>query len=111
MRPALAVLARELAPTSGSGGPFESLFDPRAGDDRVAIAEAHPGSKGAVLVPEPAELGVEPADLFLDLGGVLRGQAMPELAALFAQALDLRVNGGESIHVSNNGAHCRRIPR
>ena len=48
-----------------------------------------------MLVPETAELGVEPADLFLELRVVLGGEAMPELAALLAQALDLRVDGGE----------------
>jgi hypothetical protein len=85
-----------------SGRPFEALFDPRAGDDLVAIAEAHPGAKRAMIVPKLAELGIEAADLFLDLRVVLGGEAMPEFAALFTEALDLCVNGceGGDGHVS-----------
>src|SRR5437660_1049506 len=72
--------------------PLEPLFDPCAGDDRVAIAEAHPGAERAVLVPKSAELCIEPADLFLDLRVVLRREAMPEFGTLLTEALDLRVD-------------------
>ena len=75
-----------------SGGAFEALFDARAGDDRRAVAEAHPGPEGSMVVPEVVELRVEPADLLLDLGVVLGGEAMPELGPLLTQALDLRVD-------------------
>ena len=77
---------------SGLGGSFEPLFDPRAGDDLVAIAEAQPGPEGAVLVPEAAEFRVQTMDGFLGLGIELCGKPMPELGALFAQALDFRVD-------------------
>ena len=42
------------------GGPFEALFDARAGDDVLAVAEADAGPQGAVLVPEGVELPVQP---------------------------------------------------
>ena len=42
---------------------FEALFDTRARDDLVAVAEAHAGAKGAVLAPEGVELRVEAVDL------------------------------------------------
>ena len=45
-----------------------------------------------MLVPEAVELRVEPADVFLDLGVVLGGEAVPELGPLLAQALDLRMD-------------------
>ena len=79
-----------------SGGAFEALFDPGTGDDRRAIAEAHPGPKGSMVVPEVIQLRVEAADLLLDLGVELGGEAMPELGPLLTEALDLRVDFGDS---------------
>ena len=69
-----------------------------------AILGEQPGFLGsAVLVPKSAELSIEPADVFLDLRVVLRGEAMPQFGALLTEALDLRVDrseGGDSDHVS-----------
>src|SRR5579864_1510576 len=83
------------AQTAVLGGSFEALFDPRAGDDRVAIAEAQPGPECAVLVPEVVELRVQSVDGFLGFRVELRREPMPKLGALLAQALDLCVDGSE----------------
>jgi len=82
----------------GSGSSFEALFDAGAGDDRCAVAEAHTGPKGSMIVPEMVELRVEAADLLPDLGVVLGGEAVPELRSILAQALDLRVDFRERRH-------------
>ena len=74
------------------GGSLEPLFDPGSRDDLLAVAEAKPGSEGAVLVPEPVELRVKSVNVFLDLGVVLCGEAVPKLGTLLTQALDLRVD-------------------
>ena len=60
-----------------SGGAFEPLFDARAGNDLLAVAEEERGADCAVLVPQLLELGVERADLLANVGVVLRGESMP----------------------------------
>ena len=70
---------------SGVSELVEPLLDPRAGDDRIAVAEAHTGAEGTMFVPEAIELRVDRVDLGLDLGIVLVGEPVPELGALFTQ--------------------------
>src|SRR6185437_12280602 len=75
-----------------SGRALEPFLDPCACDDLLAIAEAQAGADGSVLVPEAVEPRVDLVDLRSNLGVVLVGEPVPELGALFAQALDLLVD-------------------
>ncbi len=74
-----------------SGRALEPLFDPRAGNDLVPVAEAHPGAQGAVLVPKPVELRVEAVDVSHDGRVVLSGELLVQANALRAEAIDLLV--------------------
>ncbi len=82
-------------------GALEALFDPRSGDDVVAIAEAEGCFQRALLVPEVVELCAEA----FELGGrgwvVPLRQDMPQLGPLLADLLDLLVDLGQG-HVSEN---------
>ena len=82
----------------GLGRALETLFDAGAGDDRGAIAEPELRTKGAVVIPQVVELRIKSADLLPHLGVVLVGELVPELGTILAQALDLRMDFGESCH-------------
>src|SRR5205814_6200014 len=83
------------------GGALESLFDPRSGDDVVAVAEAEGCLQRALLVPEV----VEPVTQTLELCGrgrvVSRGKDAPQLGPPLACFLDLLVDLGQG-HVLEN---------
>ena len=78
-------------PEGDYGRALEPLFDPRAGDDLVPVAEAHPGAQGAVLVPKPVELRVKAVDVSHDGRVVLSGELLVQANALRAEAIDLLV--------------------
>jgi hypothetical protein len=73
-------------------GALEALFRARAPHDLLALAEAETGLFDAERLPE----GLEPLVELLDLGLYGRvetvGELLPELLALFREALDLRVD-------------------
>src|SRR5437763_1457938 len=66
---------------------LQPLFDPRAGHDVVPVAEAHLGPQGAVLVPKPVELRVQPVDVGHDACVVFSGEALVQVGALVAQTV------------------------
>src|SRR5262249_18363318 len=94
------------------GRPLQPLLHPRAGDEGVAIAEAHAGPEGTMLVPELVELPVEPTDVVADGGVVLGGQPVPELGSLLAEPLDLRMDCRQRrCHTPYNVVLARGIPQ
>ena len=96
--------------TGRSGCALEPLFDARARDDLLAIAEAEGGAHGAVLVPQPVELRVDRLDLCTNVRVVLGGESMPELSPLLAQMLDLLVDLFACSHAVHNARHSPNIP-
>jgi hypothetical protein len=90
-------------------GALEALFDPRPGDDVVAIAEAEGCFQRAFLVPEVVELSAEVLELRGRGWVVPLRQHMPQLGPLLAQLLDLLVDLGQ-VHVTENAGPPDLIP-
>jgi hypothetical protein len=93
-----------------SGGAVEALFGAGALDDLVALAEAQPRTRGALLVPEARDPGFELRVLSGERGIVALGEGMEELGAAFRQPLDLEPDVFNSGHVCINDVPTSAIP-
>jgi len=71
-------------------------------DDLVAVAEAHAGLEGAVLVPEPRDTLLELVELVGERRLVSFGKKMPELGATLGRAVDLGVDLFNGFHLHEN---------
>ena len=74
------------------------LFETRAADDLVAIAEAGLGPRLSMLLPERGDSSVELTELGGEDDVVSGGQTVQELGALLAGALDLATDFGKCSH-------------
>ena len=63
-----------------------------------------------MFVPEAIELRVDCVDLGAHVGVVLVGEPVPELGALLAQGLDLRMDLFQGSHDRFNARHAHDIP-
>ena len=82
------------------GGALEALFESRALDDRVAVAEAALDAGRAILVPEARDFLLDLGVLGRDDRVVTLGEDVQELSAPLCGALDLHLDVFECLHAS-----------
>jgi hypothetical protein len=80
------------------GSPVDPLFEARATDNLVAIAEAGVGTRLAMELPERGDSIVELAELGGEDDVVSGGQTVQEIGALLAGPLDLGTDFGKCSH-------------
>jgi hypothetical protein len=80
------------------GSPVDPLFEARAADNLVAIAEAGVGTRLAMELPERGDSIVELAELGGEDDVVSGGQTVQEIGALLACPLDLATDFGKCSH-------------
>jgi TolB protein len=83
------------------GCPVDTLFEACAADDLVAVAEAGPRPREAVLVPERGDSSVELTELGGEDDVVSLGQTVQKSGAVLACALDLGTDFGKCSHVTD----------
>jgi hypothetical protein len=81
-------------------GSFETLFEPCALDDRVAVAEAAPHFRLSVLVPEARDLLFELSMLGRDVVVVALSEDVQKLGAPLGSALNLEPDVIQGFHTA-----------
>ena len=82
-------------------GSFETLFEPCALDDRIAVAETAPYLRLSVLVPEARDLLFELGMLGHDDNVAAFGENVQQLGAPIRGALDLVPDVIQGVHMTS----------
>ena len=82
-------------------GSFETLFEPCALDDRIAVAETAPYLRLSVLVPEARDLLFELSMLGRDVVVVALTEDVQKLGAPLGGALDLEPDVIQGVHMTS----------
>ena len=90
--------------------PVDALFQAGATDDLVAIAEAKAHAGLAVLVPELGDAIVQLLELRGEDDVPSGGQALTEIGAVLADALDLATDFLNRFHTTENVVPSLAIP-
>ena len=94
----------------GLCGPVDSLFQAGATDDLVTVAEAKAHAGLTVLVPEPGDAIVQLLELRGEDDVLSGGQALTEIGAVLAGALDLATDFLNRFHTTKNEVLSPAIP-